>query len=170
MSLAGILETLRDLDGVLELAPAAGSEFPEIAWGDHFFYYAPGGQIPERVQPFATIVTKDYPGDTLSELDPPGRWRLNIHVGRARFTELTGEGPRRATADRTFAAPDVILPHPVYQALGWIAVVNPGDQTTPVVVALLREAHQDARRRSLRRSDGEPPEAERDEAAAGPES
>lgn len=41
MSMEQILEAVRGFDGVLELAPTAGSEYPEIAWGDHFFYYAP---------------------------------------------------------------------------------------------------------------------------------
>lgn len=146
-----LLRTIRNFDGVLELAPTEGSVFPEIAWGDHFFYFAPDGKIPDRVQPYATIVTKDYPGDTLSNLDPAGRWRVNIHVGKARFTELTGEARRRA-APRNFSEADVILPHPVYGALGWIAVVNPSDQTTSTIVALLREAHENAKQRASRRA------------------
>lgn len=148
-----LLKTIRDFEGVLELAPTEGS--PEIAWGDHFFYFAPDGKIP-RVQPYATIVTKDYPGDTLSNLDPVGRWRVNIHVGKAKFTELTGETPRRA-APRNFSEADVILPHPVYGALGWIAVVNPSDQTTSTVVALLREAHENAKQRASRRTTAHAP-------------
>lgn len=151
MSMEQLLETVRDFDGVLELAPAEGGEFPELAWGDHFFYFAPGGQIPDRAQPYATIVTKDSSGDTLSNLDPAGRWRVNIHVGKASFAELTGENPRRA-ASRDFSEADVILPHPVYGALGWIAVVNPSEQTMPTVVALLREAHENAKRRASRRA------------------
>ncbi len=149
MTMAPILDTIRALAGVLELAPVEGSRAPEIAWGDHFFYYAPDGQVPERGQPYATVVTKDYPGDTLSDLDPEDRWRVNIHVGRDRLIELLGEDPRSATAP-DFSAADTILPHPVYGAMGWIAVVNPGRRTTPTVVALLREAHEDARRRALR--------------------
>ncbi len=147
MSMEQILETVRGFDGILELAPAEGSEFPEVAWGDHFFYYAPDGQVPQRAQPFATIVTKDYPGDTGSELDPPDRWRLNIHVGRARFTELTGEEPRAAESSVDYSASDTVLPHPVYRAQGWIAIVDPGVRTSTIAVSLLRLAHEDARRR-----------------------
>ena len=57
MTLQQILAEVRTFDGILELAPQAGSDYPEIAWGDHFFYYAPDGQVPRR-QPYATIVTK----------------------------------------------------------------------------------------------------------------
>ncbi|GAA4902589.1 hypothetical protein GCM10023405_24320 [Streptomonospora salina] len=150
MRMEQLLQTIRAFDGVVELAPAEGSGFPEIAWGDHFFYFAPHGQVPDRVQPYATIVTKDYPDDTLCGLDPAGRWRVNIHVGKAKLTELTGED-FGDTAAHDFSEADVILPHPVYAALGWIAVVNPGDRTAPAVVALLGDAHDNAPRRASRR-------------------
>lgn len=150
MSMEHILETARALDGVLELAPTEGSGFPEIAWGDHFFYYAPDGQVPEREQPYATVVTKNYPGDTRCDLDDPGRWRLNLHVGRRAFVELTGEDPRSGPAP-DYTATDVVLPHPVYRAQGWVSITNPGENTLAVAARLLRAAHDDARRRTLRR-------------------
>lgn len=146
-----ILETVRAFDGVLELAPTEGSAFPELVWGDHFYYYAPDGQMPQREQPYATIVTKDYPGDSLSDLDPPERWRLNIHIGRARFAELIKEDPQTEALPLDYSIADTILPHPVYRAQGWIAIVNPGDQTSDIAIALLRQAHEDARRRATRR-------------------
>ncbi|SFM74002.1 DUF6194 family protein [Pimelobacter simplex] len=149
MSMDQILQTLRSLDGVLELAPGPGSAFPELAWGDHFFYYAPDGRLPEREQPFATVVTKDYPDDTGSALDPPGRWRLNIHAGRGALAALASDPDRADPTDH--AAADVVLPHPVYGAQGWVAVVNPGERTRSLVARLLRQAHADAVRRTERR-------------------
>ena len=153
MSMEQILETVYGFDGVVVLAPTRGSEFPEIAWGDHFFYFAPDGQVPQRLQPYATIVTKDNPGDTLCDLDPPGRWRLNIHVGRAEFTRLIGEDPRNAAMPADLSTADVLVPHPIYATQGWIAIVNPGDHTTPSAIELLREAHEHARRRAARRAE-----------------
>jgi hypothetical protein len=147
MTMDQILDTIRSFDGVVELAPEIGSEFPEIAWGDHFFYYSPDGSIPQNIQPYATIVTKDYPDDDRSNLDPDDRWRLNIHVGQARFTELIGE-----SSGQDFSEADAIMPHPVYASLGWVAVVNPGERTLATVVELLRAAHEDERRRADRRS------------------
>lgn len=151
MSMEHILETVRGFDGVLELAPGPGSRFPEVAWGDHFFYDAPDGQVPGREQPFATIVTKDYPDDTSSDLDPPGRWRLNIHVGRRAFEELTGEDPRSEPRPTDHTVADVVRPHPVYRAQGWVSIVNPGAASADTALRLLRAAHEDARRRRLRR-------------------
>jgi len=138
-----ILDTMHALDGVLELAPGPGSDFPELSWGDRFFFYAPDGVIPSG-QPYATIVTKDYPGDELSALGD-GRWRVNVQVGRARAERLVGAGPH------DLREKDVLLPHPVYGGLGWIAVVNPAERTMPLLLDLVRAAHEDARRRRERR-------------------
>ena len=77
MSLDELLATIRTFEGVLELAPTEGGPYPPIAWGDHFFYYAPDGGVPQNQQPYATVVTKDYPDDDACGLDDPGRWRLN---------------------------------------------------------------------------------------------
>lgn len=152
MTMDEVLAELRSLPGVLELAPQAGSEHPEISWGDHFFYYAPDGVVPQNRQPYATIVTKDYPDDAASRLDAPDRWRVNIHVGPVVFAELVGAAPEATDASAVdFGATDVFLPHPVYGAYGWVAVVNPGPRTRDAVLAALREAHLADRRRVERR-------------------
>ena len=87
-----------------------------------------------------------------------GRWRVNIHVGRARFAELTGEDPGRP-GPRDFSETDTVMPHPVYGSLGWVAVVNPGTRTMALVLDLLRAAHEDQRRRITRRSQVTPRDA-----------
>lgn len=147
MSMDQILQTVRSFDGVLELAPTEGSGFPEIAWGDHFFYYAPDGQVPQREQPYATIVTKDYPDDAACELDRPDRWRLNIHVGTSALSELLGEDAQ--PADRTVT--DSLIPHPLYKGQGWVSITNPGARTVALATRLLAQAHEDAKRRAARR-------------------
>ena len=155
LSIDQIIGTVQHLEGSLVVAPAVGDpKFPELAWGDAFFYYAPDGVMPRTVQPYGTIVTKNYPDDTTSDLDPAGRWRVNIHVDRTTFRELTG-GPGRGDTTGTVdpAASDVVLPHPVYGTAGWVAVVNPGARTADTVLRLLRDAHDAARTRFERRHD-----------------
>lgn len=157
-SIDQIVAAVALLEGSLVVSPAVGDpNFPELAWGDAFFYYAPDGEMPRTVQPYGTIVTKNYPDDAGSDLDAPGRWRVNIHVDRASFRELaepggTGGGTDPGV-DRTvnFAADDVVLPHPVYGSAGWVCVVNPGPRTAATVLRLLREAHDAARVRYERR-------------------
>ncbi|MEU6307520.1 DUF6194 family protein [Streptomyces chartreusis] len=148
-----IIAAVRGLDGALVLLPGPEGDFPELAWGDAFFYHAPDGRIPLNTQPYGTIVTKDYPDDTVCDLDPPDRWRVNIHVDRATFEELTGEEPRGTTRPRDYTSTDTVLPHPVYGALGWLCVVNPGERTADTVLRLLRDAHEAARARAARRQD-----------------
>ncbi|NEA99461.1 DUF6194 family protein [Streptomyces sp. SID13726] len=151
-----IITTVRGFDGALVVVPGPGGDSPEIAWGDAFFYYAPDGhdapdgRMPRNTQPYGTIVTKDYPDDTASRLDPPGRWRVNVQVGRAELPGLVGL-PGPVGTEHDLAAADVLLPHPVYGDLGWICVVNPGERTTETVVRLLKEAHEAARARAERR-------------------
>ncbi|GAB2498134.1 hypothetical protein GCM10027063_41980 [Promicromonospora xylanilytica] len=152
-SIDRIVATVARLEGSLVVAPAVGDpNFPELAWGDAFFYYSPDGEMPRTVQPYGTVVTKNYPDDTESDLDMPGRWRVNIHVGRASFRTLTGQGGGHgADAAVDHAADDVVLPHPVYGNADWVCVVNPGPRTVGTVLRLLREAHAAARVRFDRR-------------------
>ncbi|GAA1860463.1 DUF6194 family protein [Microbacterium koreense] len=147
-----ILAELRTYDGLLELAPLPESTHPEVSWGDHFFYYAPDGLVPRNRQPYATIVIKDYPDDAKSRLDDDDRWRLNIHVGPAVFTELLGYPPEQSDgSDTDYSTTDAFLPHPLYGAYGWVCIVNPGSATISRALAALRIAHQDDRRRVERR-------------------
>lgn len=152
MTMYQILAEIRSLPGVLELAPAPGSDHPPISWGDHFFYYAPDGEVPRNRQPYATIVTKDYPDDTGSQLDAPDRWRLNIHVDTRAFHDLLGVSPEKADGMPVdHRATDTLLPHPLYGAHGWICVVNPGAATLEPALRALRDAHLADRRRVERR-------------------
>lgn len=150
MTIEEITGLLESLGGVLVLRPGPGDGTPEIAWGDRFFYYAPDGVVPPG-QPFATIVTKDYPGEPSSGLDRPGAFRLNVHADREVFRTWTGHGPRDTPPPADPAARDTVIAHPVYGHLGWLAVVDPGPKTTPDVPELLTGAHAAARARHERR-------------------
>jgi uncharacterized protein DUF6194 len=151
MRIDDIIEFIDALGGVLILRPQPGDGSPEISWGDVFFYYAPDGVVPTS-QPFATIVTKDYPGDQGSQLARPDTFRLNISAGRAEFIKWAGREPREPATDGVDPSTmDAVIPHPAYGSLGWLAVVNPGPQTGTPVRELLRTAHHLARQRYQRR-------------------
>lgn len=151
MSMDEIIRSVRGFPGSLVVLPAPGDGTPELAWGDAFFYHAPDGVMPTNEQPYATIVTKDYPDDTASLLGN-GRWRVNIRLDRAAFRERLGRDPRDLGEDWDHTTTDAVLPHPVYGAQGWIAVVNPGAATSATVDRLLRQAHDAARARHERRA------------------
>ena len=123
--LIALLQSLPRTD-VLTADEASGA--PEIAWGDTFATYE-GAK-----QPFATIVTKDYGDfDDASQLDRPGVFRLNVQVGRERFIELLGYAPGAVPDGIDYTASDTVIPHPVYAAQGFVAVVDPGEQARELV-------------------------------------
>ncbi|HEY3407098.1 MAG TPA: DUF6194 family protein [Propionicimonas sp.] len=140
MTIDEIRDFVQSLGDVLTLSPEKGDGPPEIAWGDLFFYYAPDGVVPPG-QPFATIVTKDYPGEPSSGLGG-GVFRVNIDA--ARRDQNPVEDP---------AVRDTVMPHPVYGHLGWVCIVQPEECTSRLLPDLLREAHEAAQRRWARRHD-----------------
>lgn len=141
-----VIALVRTLPGARADTVDGGSGAPEIAWGDTFVYFDPDDREEDRRIPFATIVTKDYPGfDTASGLDRDGVFRVNIEVGRARFEQLLGYPPAQiAEHHPDFRASDVLLPHPTYGRQSWVSVVSPIEQTAAVVRDLLVEAHRRA--------------------------
>jgi hypothetical protein len=156
MTMDEIISFVDSLEGVLTQRAHSGDGSPEIAWGDTFFYYAPDGVLPQATQPFATIVTKNYPGDEASHLDRPGVFRVNMAAGREAFIAHTGRVPRDTDAAVAAGTPapdalDAVIAHPVYGSLGWLSVNSPGPVTGPEVRRLLEESHQLARARYLRR-------------------
>jgi hypothetical protein len=146
-----IIAFVTGLPGVVAVTASEANGAPEVAWGDSFFFYDPDGDSPaDRRMPFATIVTKDYAGfDAASELNRAGVFRLNIGVGRDALEELTG-----GSAGFDAAATDALIPHPVYAAQGWVAILNPGERTAALARALLTDAHAKAVRRYRRRRAG----------------
>ncbi|MCG5215306.1 DUF6194 family protein [Streptosporangium soli] len=158
MTIDEIISFIDGLDGVLTLRPAAGDGSPEISWGDTYFYYAPDGVTPTTTQPFATVVTKNYPGDEASRLDRPGTFRVNISPGKEEFIRWTGHTPRElAAAEVDPSTADTVIAHPVYGTVGWLAVVNPGSRTEAATRELLRTAYDLARSRYERRAESTTP-------------
>jgi hypothetical protein len=145
LTVAEVRGFVEGLGGVLTLAPGPDDGTPEIAWGDLFFYEAPDGVLPPG-QPFATVVTKDYPGEPSSGLDRAGAFRVNVGASGDEYADWA-EG----TASLDPTSTDVVMPHPAYAAQGWLCVVDPGPRTRAAVRTLLTSAHARARARRERR-------------------
>jgi hypothetical protein len=163
MTIDDIVKLIDGLEGVVTHRAQSGDGSPEIAWGDTFFYYGPNGVVPHATQPFATIVTKDYPGDETSHLDRPGVFRVSVAAGKEEFLAHVGHGPGDSDSDSDSDAEaeagrpspdalDVLIAHPVYGSLGWLAVNNPGPVTAREARRLLLHAHQLAQTRYRRRA------------------
>ena len=139
------------LPGVVAFTASEENGAPEAAWGDVFFFHDPDGDPANRRMPFATIVVHDYDGfDTASRLNRPGVFRLNLAVGRTTYEELLGHPPA-AYAEHAGrfdpAALDTLIPHPVYAAQGWVAILCPGSATADLARSLLTGARARAVRR-----------------------
>jgi hypothetical protein len=121
--------------------------------GDTFFLYDPDGDLPaERQFPFVTIVTGDH-YDSVSMLNRPGAYRLNIGLTKATYAAWFGAAPSQRDTDGVLetgvdhAATDTVMPHPIYASQHWVCVVNPGEATLETVRTLLAEAHEYAARK-----------------------
>ncbi|GAA2205584.1 hypothetical protein GCM10009850_010420 [Nonomuraea monospora] len=147
-----IITFVSGLPGTVVFTAGPGDGAPEVAWGDSFFFYEPDGldRVPADGRlPYATIVTKDYPGfDTASRLDRPGVFRLNAAVGRVAFERLVGYPPAAHAAHHAavdYTVPDQVIPHPLYAAQSWVSIVSPEDGER--ARAILAEAHARAAQR-----------------------
>jgi hypothetical protein len=156
MDEASITRYITDtFDGVDVVVASRDTGAPEVAWGDTFFSYDPGRQLPpERRFPFATIVTKDYGAfDCASQLNRAGVFRLNIGVSKETYRSLFGPQPSPPGAagvvdtGHDFTALDQIMPHPVYGHLSWVCVLNPSEATFQAVRPLIAEAYNRAVRK-----------------------
>ncbi|RNL86477.1 DUF6194 family protein [Halostreptopolyspora alba] len=90
--------------------------------GDTFFLYDPDGTLPDErfySLTIATVVTGDH-HDTVSDLDHPGAYRVNIGLPRNSYTARLGPAP--TVRDEAgildtgydYAERDLVLPHPHY--------------------------------------------------------
>jgi hypothetical protein len=131
-------------------APESIAAYITRTWPDTAVAEIPGAWFfsldAERHFPnFATIVTDDD-HDQASDLARPGVFRLNIGLGRETFERLVGAqvGGRLASgAAVDYTALDTLLPHPVYAAQRFVAILNPSAETFErLVKPLLEEAYE----------------------------
>jgi hypothetical protein len=113
-------------------------------FGYKFFFFG-----AERMLPFATLANADYEYDSVSNLDRPEVYRLNIGVSRKTFTSLF-RSSKVEPGDYDFTALDTIMPHPEYARQYWICVLSPGEASLDRVRLLLAEAYAIAVRREGR--------------------
>jgi len=123
------------------------------AFGYTFFFYG-----ADRMMPFATLSSEDNEHDTVSNLNRPSVFRLNMGVGKDTYQRMFGPPPAKAgesgvvATGHDFSALDQIMPHPVYAPQYWVCVLNPGDTTLDQVRTMLAEAHARAVEREVRKS------------------
>jgi uncharacterized protein DUF6194 len=101
----------------------------------------------DRKLPFATIASSDNAHDSVSNLDRPGIFRLNMGVTKQTFQSLFGADPV-GTDDYDYTALDQFMPHPDYAAWHFVSILNPGELSMARVKRFLAEAYHIARSRA----------------------
>lgn len=120
---------------------------PSDAWGERSFFVNPNSLLPRGAY-FATIKSKDGENDRASRLDRAGVFRLNIGLPRTEFAKLFSGVFRRpakggvVSGTYDFSRRNVVLPHPVYGWMNWIAVLNPDSRLWKKCAPLLDAAYQ----------------------------
>lgn len=124
--------------------------FPDVEtttnFGYTFFFYR-----SDHMLPFATIASPDNEYESISNLNRPGVFRLNIGVSRETFQSLFGTA-KVDVSGYDFTALDVIMPHPDYSPQSFICVLSPSEETFERIRPLLAEAYDIAARRFNRRN------------------
>lgn len=124
--------------------------FPDVEtsenFGYTFFFYR-----SDHMLPFATIASSDNEYESISNLDRPGVFRLNIGVSRETFQSLFGSA-KVDISSYDFTALDVIMPHPDYAPQNFICVLSPSEATFEQLRPMLAEAYDIAVRRFTRRN------------------
>ena len=121
----------------------------ETSEGNLFFFHGDDHKFP-----FVTLVTSDA-YDTVSDLNRPGVFRLNIGVSGLTYNSLfpaPGDAGGVSHEAHDYTALNRLMPHPVYGSMYWVCILNPDDTTFHEIVApLLAEAYT---RASLKQSQG----------------
>ncbi|MEO0752234.1 MAG: DUF6194 family protein [Pseudomonadota bacterium] len=123
---------------------------PLSAWGEVSYLYNPGHRL-KRGTYFATIKQKDGDNDKGSHIDRDGVWRLNIGLAKPTYQSLFGPNPSRPGKGGVIEGPwdftqlDILMPHPVYGWMSWVAVLNPSQQTWEQCLPLILDAHAKAK-------------------------
>jgi hypothetical protein len=112
------------------------------AYRERSFFYNPDGSLLKGIY-FVTIKESNGPNDKSSNLDREGVFRLSLGVGKKNFQNLFGAIPRRPIKggvidyDFNFSILGVLMPHPIYAWISWVAINNPTSENIQSIKFLL---------------------------------
>lgn len=125
-------------------------------WGERALFYNPGHVLKKGIY-IATFKERDGANDKASHLDSGNRFRLNVGLPKSAYVSLFGPPPFRPSAGNivatghNFTQTDCLTPHPVYGWMSWVAVINPSRDTFEMLLPLLDEAVELARKKFEKR-------------------
>ncbi len=120
------------------------------AYRERSFFYNPDGSLKKGIY-FTTIKESDGPNDRASNLDRPGLYRISIGIGKSDYEKLFGPKPKRpakgkvVNIDFDFTLKGILMPHPVYAWMGWVAFNNPKTEDLGTIEKLLDISYQNSK-------------------------
>jgi hypothetical protein len=117
------------------------------AYRERSFFYNPDNSLPKGIY-FATIKESDGPNDKSSNLGRDGVYRLSVGIGKKNYQNLFGIIPTRPMKggiidyDFDFSILNVLMPHPIYAWISWVAINNPTSENLETVKYLLDISYQ----------------------------
>ena len=117
-----------------------------VSEGNSFFFYG-----SDHKMPFTTIMANSK-YDQNSNLDRDGIFRLNLGLSKSTYLSLFPSSPE-STKSYDYTTLDRLMPHPEYNQMFWICVLNPSPTTFQTVKPLLAEAYDLAANRTAKRSE-----------------
>lgn len=107
-------------------------------YGYKFFFYGDDQRIP-----FVTLATTDNEHDSISNLNRPGVFRINLGVTKATFSSLFDD----TSTTWDFKTLNTIMPHPDYAAQHFVCVLNPEGQILDQTLEMIDEGYNIAKKR-----------------------
>lgn len=113
---------------------------------------------PDSLRCFRTLKNYEGESDKGWHFNRPGVYRLSFRRSAKIFASPFGARPMRPGKGGAVAGPwnftalNVLMPHPVYGWMGWIAVLNPTTETFERMMPFLNRARKQAETRIARRS------------------
>ena len=129
---------------------------PVNSWGEKSYFVNPEQKL-KRGSYFATVKSKDSENDLASYLNRSGVFRLNIGLTTEKYEEIFGLRPSRPSkggvvaGNYNFQALNILMPHPIYSWMGWIAINNPDRDNFAKCQAYLDIAYEKALQATMKK-------------------
>ncbi|GAB5476089.1 MAG: DUF6194 family protein [Maribacter sp.] len=120
------------------------------AYRERSFFYNPDYSLKKGIY-FTTIKESDGPNDKASDLNRDNIYRISIGIGKNDYEKLFGPKPKRPAKGGVvdiafdFTQKGVLMPHPVYAWMGWVAFNNPTTKDLGTIEKLLDISYQNSK-------------------------
>ena len=127
------------------------------AYRERSFFYNPSRLLPKGIY-FTTLKESDGPNDKASDLNRNEVYRISLGIGKREYEKLFGPTPKRASKgdvvdiDFDFTVLQILMPHPVYAWMGWVAMNSPSKNQLEILKRLLDISYENVHKKFEKRN------------------